>query len=765
MALALPNNLTGYVPLTAISDQLNERIELLAARESSKNKRGASPEVEEAIRLDNLFEVGRYLRASVTSVGRRPSADRPTRGKRRIELSVHPRMANWRLTKSDLVRNIVVQASIVSVEDHGLVMDVALEKESAKGFIPSAELDSDLDPNKLEPGTVLLCLVVGQSSAAGRVVQLSTKLQEYGKGKKTKVLSDAPTIDAFLPGTAVEMLLGEATTVGISGTLMDQVDATADLFHCGFTAHGKGIEKTFKPRQKFAGRVIFNLPGSETKNVGLSLLEHVRSLAPLKVDVQGHRKPPLDVLPISTIVEAATVATVASTVGLWLDVGTGNILAFVHISMVADERIENLFETSGPFRLGSKHRLRITGYNPVDGVYIATMKDSVLGQRYLRLEDVKVGERVKGKVDKLLTNKTGVSALIVNLGGGVAGLVPAIQMSDVNLSHPEKKFKEGMSVTARVLSINLEQHRLRLTLKKSLVRSDLPTLSSYADVVPAAQYLGMLAHVVDTGAYMQFYGNVRGFLPIKEMSEAYVGDPRKHFHTGQVLSVRVVSVDVEKPKMVVSCREIPLSDSETVEPNGKSSGETKQSEKARRKKEEQKLITAGFDWTTDALDVSDDEDFSDVGEPLDADSEEKKKKRKKRRRAEIKIDRTAELDAHGPQSAADFERLLLGEPDSSYLWLRYMAYQLQLGEVDKAREVAERALAMISISEETEKMNLWIGLLNLENTYGTRDSVDEVFKRACQFNDVQEIHERLISIYIQSEKLDVGSSLRMIYAC
>jgi rRNA biogenesis protein RRP5 len=86
-----------------------------------------------------------------------------------------------------------------------------------------------------------------------------------------------------------------------------------------------------------------------------------------------------------------------------------------------------------------------------------------------------------------------------------------------------------------------------------------------------------------------------------------------------------------------------------------------------------------------------------------------------------------------------------------------MAFQLDLGEVDKARELAERAIRTISIGQDTEKLNIWVGLLNLENTFGTDESLEDVFKRACQYNDPQEIHERLASIYIQSGKTDVSN--------
>ena len=49
-----------------------------------------------------------------------------------------------------------------------------------------------------------------------------------------------------------------------------------------------------------------------------------------------------------------------------------------------------------------------------------------------------------------------------------------------------------------------------------------------------------------------------------------------------------------------------------------------------------------------------------------------------------------------PESTDDFDRLLLSSPNSSILWLQYMAFHLQATEIEKARAVAERALKTIS---------------------------------------------------------------------
>lgn len=50
---------------------------------------------------------------------------------------------------------------------------------------------------------------------------------------------------------------------------------------------------------------------------------------------------------------------------------------------------------------------------------------------------------------------------------------------------------------------------------------------------------------------------------------------------------------------------------------------------------------------------------------------------------------------------------VLASPNSSVVWIRYMAFQLSITEIEGARAVAERALKAISFRDEQEKMNIW----------------------------------------------------------
>src|SRR3569833_313989 len=112
-----------------------------------------------------------------------------------------------------------------------------------------------------------------------------------------------------------------------------------------------------------------------------------------------------------------------------------------------------------------------------------------------------------------------------------------------------------MKVKARVLSTDPRRHQLRLTLKKALVNSETPPLRSFSDVAVGLQTLGSIINILPSGAVVQFYGPMRGFLPISEMSEAYIRDPKEHFRVGQVVAVHVLNFDPEANKLVVSCKD------------------------------------------------------------------------------------------------------------------------------------------------------------------------------------------------------------------
>jgi rRNA biogenesis protein RRP5 len=548
LAVALPNNLIGHVPITAISQSLTQRLQASAEKEEEDE---SDDEAEDDIDLNSMFRIGQYVRAYVVSTidESTPVSGKP---KRHIELSLTPALANPRMSQQAIVPNTTLMASVASAEDHGFVMDFEIAGTNLRGFLSKKQVDKSISEDNLQHGTVLLCTTLG-SSSNGKIVQLSTLTDKMGSVKNFP--SEATTIDTFLPGTAVDVLVSDISQHGIIGKVMGDLDVTADLVHSGAGPDGVDLEERYKVGSRIKARVICTFPAAKKPKLGISVLPHVAALRSKMAKKDGQQVDPLDVLAHSAHVEKCTVRRVEPDIGLYVDVGVDGVPGFVHISRVKDGKVDGLFENSGPFKVDSVHQGRVVGYNSFDGMFLLSFEKNVLDQPFLRIEDIPVGAVVPGVIEKLVVNSDGLGGVIVNIADGISGLVPEAHLSDVHLQHPEKKFREGIKVKTRVLSTHPAKHQVRLTLKKTLVNSEAPPIKSHDELAVGLQVPGTIISILQHGAIVQFYGSLRGFLPVSEMSEAYIHDPKEHFRKGQTVTVYVISFDPDANRLIVSCKD------------------------------------------------------------------------------------------------------------------------------------------------------------------------------------------------------------------
>ena len=291
---------------------------------------------------------------------------------------------------------------------------------------------------------------------------------------------------------------------------------------------------------------------------------------------------------------------------------------------------------------------------------------------------------------------------------------------DADVTLALRSFREGDRIKALVLSVDLEKKRISFSIKpsyfKDVEESEDSAEDSDGGEVPESETLGVIEDVDMSDVDAQ-------------RSEGDPSDEEEDSDADDVMPVDdvVVAIPFGQPStsLVVTDSLVPTLN-----------------------------VKNGFQWSHDDTSHADEPDASSEA-TSDSDIEDKGSKKRKRKRKEIEQDLTADLQTKTPESNADFERLLLGSPNSSYLWIQYMSFQLQLSEVDKAREIARRALKTINFREEQEKLNVWISLLNLENVYGTDESVEATFRDAARHNDAKTVHLRLAAIFDQSEKYEV----------
>jgi len=221
IAIALPNNLTGYVSLTRISPQITKAIESAIGDDDSDDDEKVETETKLPA-LDELFTPGQWLRTVVVENTAISGATNKSK-KKHIELSIEPEMVNASIAQEDIVPKTPLQVSINSIEDHGFVVSLGLPKLT--GFIKKAALGGRA-VDSIKEGQVLLACVV-QKPKNG-VVQLSLDL----KASQTPI-GDVGDMSSLLPGDTVQCLLTEIRDVGAGGKILGMLDATIDQLHIG----------------------------------------------------------------------------------------------------------------------------------------------------------------------------------------------------------------------------------------------------------------------------------------------------------------------------------------------------------------------------------------------------------------------------------------------------------------------------------------------------------------------------------------------------
>ncbi|KAG9127379.1 rRNA biogenesis protein rrp5 [Ceratobasidium sp. 392] len=579
LIVSLPNQLMGHVPIINISPQLTSRLESSPSRSPSPSSEAEEDEEDDNNNipsLSQLFSPGQYVSCTVKQVrpasstidfGARPR-DESEKAARRVELSIRPGDVNAGVGVGDLRVGFNISGAVQSVEDHGYTVDFGLLDVS--GFIPY-KTNSKTKTKRLSVGQVVSTTVT-KISENKRLCTLSVKPEDV----RDASLNEATSAHALLPGTLVSALVTAIVPSGLNVQILGFFNGTIELFHL------PGGVDSVKIGDKIKARVLWDIPGSSPPRFALSLLPHVLNLVPASTlpppppqSKSKSKKKAVEegvklneAYPVGMILESVKVVRVESEWGLVCEVGEG-VGGFVHISQIADSLVPQLSSTSGTWREGSAHRARVTGYHALDGLVLLSLQPSVLELVYMRAGDVNVGDTLKGTITKLKEN-----GLIVALSDKVTGFVGPDHYADIKLKHPERKFKEGATVKCRVLSVDADRSRVRLTLKKSLLESTLPILASFEDAKVGMVTAGVVQRIEERFVIVEYYGGVRALVPLTELTDTRVSSATGLFTTGQVVKTRLTVVDQDSHRITASIRQAAPSFQAPVDVSSVTAGST-----------------------------------------------------------------------------------------------------------------------------------------------------------------------------------------------
>lgn len=542
LTLAIGDNLLGFVTLTSVSDEVTEQLEKYAAGQESSDEEDEGDDGNNATtsfkpempKLEKLFTLGQWLRAVVIA----------SDGPKQINLSILPSQVNTNIQEEDLSIGNTIQASVKSIEDHGVVFNVGLDQTT--GFMSKKELKkADISILKFKPGQVHLLSV---ASVNGRTITFRP-IENENVNKKTAV-SSISSIDAVHPGTVVNAIVSEVSADGVAARLFGMVDASFALAHALEFSEDK-LKNHFAIGSTVRARIIGVVAEEGSKKFMLSRTTRILDLKPIL-----NTEAP-EAFPVGFIFDDMVEVIGADSEFIYVSTGSADIRGQVHKSNLDPEKIANI-----QYPIGSRWRARVLGFNEFDNLLRLTMNPSVIECKFATTEDISIGEYIPAvEVIQIMPDNKG---LFVKIFGQFEAMVPMKHVSDIKLVYPERKFKVGSKFKGRVL--NKSGRKIYVTLRKTLVNmDDDAVVSKYEDLSLGMKTVAIVEKFVKGGALVSFFNNMRAFLANNEISESFVKNASDYLKEFQAVTVRILSFNAEDEKISVTLRQAAeLSDAQAL---------------------------------------------------------------------------------------------------------------------------------------------------------------------------------------------------------
>lgn len=165
------------------------------------------------------------------------------------------------------------------------------------------------------------------------------------------------------------------------------------------------------------------------------------------------------------------------------------------------------------------------------------------------IKDLTVGEVREGRVVSLEDFGAFIDI------GGAEGLVHLTEMSWQHVTHPREVLQVGQQVRVEVISIDPDNKRIGLSMKR---QAPDPWDTIAIDYAIGQLVQAMVTKLTKFGAFAQLVDvpEIEGLIHISELSDKRVTHPREVVNEGDKLTLRVVKIDIENRRLGLSLKKV-----------------------------------------------------------------------------------------------------------------------------------------------------------------------------------------------------------------
>lgn len=361
ITVSLPGRLTGRVLVTAISDSYVNIVNKFV--NDADNIQGYKNLLE-------MFTIGQIVCVKVIQI---VNAIENARGY--ISLSLKPSDIQTDFVHNQIEKDAMLCVAIEGVEDHGYVLETGIK--NLRGFLPATNAPIDLGV-----GEVIFCKV-NQAKPSNAASTIIVKVADAKNRQMPKV--ENPNLAYILPSTVVKFKVTKILQDGIQGGILNETFTGYINEHQ--LEKSTSLPSSYSVDSVLQARILYVMPITKLVYLSLNLCDEFKHFP----EAESKYK-------IGTIIEEARVTRIG-TGGLILKLDSHHkgLISFKTLKIGYHSNFDN-DELMAKFHNNSCHKVRITGYDPMDSLYICSNNEQVLDNKYFVLADVEIGDYVDAEI-------------------------------------------------------------------------------------------------------------------------------------------------------------------------------------------------------------------------------------------------------------------------------------------------------------------------------------------------------------------------------
>ena len=229
--------------------------------------------------------------------------------------------------------------------------------------------------------------------------------------------------------------------------------------------------------------------------------------------------------------------------GLLVDLG---VQGFLPASLIERGYVEDLAKY-----VGEKLTVLVIEVRRESRKVILSRK-AILEEEYQKKRVSLWKEIEEGQVRKGIVRRLTNFGAFVELGG-VDGLLHVSEMAWYRVGHPSEILKENDEIEVFILSIDRNNEKVSLSLKKILPNP----WQNIAEKYGVGQIVkGKIVRLAPFGAFVELEPGIDALIHISQLSDKRIGTPSEVVKVGEEVTAKVTDIEIEKHKISLSIREL-----------------------------------------------------------------------------------------------------------------------------------------------------------------------------------------------------------------